>query len=184
MNITVNNTSVTLRTDKIPPSVNHAYIIRKTKNGIMRIRTPKFKQYIKDIHDEFPTEWEENFGKGRIITHKFKPLKGKLGAKIIISYGDNRHRDIDNSLKVIFDSLEGVAFENDNQIDYIEVRRDYRDNPDIKVTIFKLEGTMNKLIACSGCGEKFTRDQLTAKYEKGGHGVPPKFIGYMCDVCW
>jgi len=184
MKIRINDCSVTMQGSELPPSVNHAYIIRKTKNGVMRIKTKKFKDFIKSVHDMFPEQWEENFGRGKIITHKFKPLAGKLGADIRICYGDKRKRDIDNSLKVIFDALEGAAFENDNQIDHIEVRRLYGDEPKVFVKIFKLEGTQNKMLTCPGCGEKFPRDRMVAKYEKGGHGMPQRFLGYYCEVCW
>jgi Holliday junction resolvase RusA-like endonuclease len=48
--------------------------------------------------------------------------------------------DIDNTLKVLQDSLEGIVFENDGQIHelYVRLHDDEKDNPRVEVTFYDL----------------------------------------------
>jgi Holliday junction resolvase RusA-like endonuclease len=52
------------------------------------------------------------------------PLKGRIGVQIeLASPNQTRNTDIDNRVKAVLDSLEGIAFENDRQVDELIVRR-------------------------------------------------------------
>ena len=51
-------------------------------------------------------------------------LKGRLAVEIDLTMPDRKRRDIDNTLKVLLDALENAgAYENDEQIDLLTVRR-------------------------------------------------------------
>ena len=123
----------------------------------------------------------QNDGK-TILDKEVKPMECNLGISIRICYGDNRKRDLDNSLKVIFDSLEGKAFVNDNQIDYIEIRRDNGDTPKIKIRIYDLFGTVGKKAKCAACGRMFDKDELSEKYKLEGKAT--FYIGHVCKWCF
>lgn len=47
--------------------------------------------------------------------------------------------DLDNLLKAVMDSLQGVAYDNDCQITYISATRAYSDNPRIEVDIIPIK---------------------------------------------
>lgn len=47
----------------------------------------------------------------------------RLSVTILCCPPDKRRRDLDNVLKAIFDSLSGFAFEDDSQIDHIDISR-------------------------------------------------------------
>jgi len=179
----INDASMVLELDRIPPSVNHAYIVRRTKTGVMRIRTAKFKEFQEYVHSLFPKTYRELQNDGKTVLEKeVVPMKSRLGASITICYGDERQRDLDNSLKVIFDSLEGKAFENDNQIDYIEIRRVKGEAPKIKIRIYDLFGTFGKKVKCSTCGRMFDKDELSEKYKREGKMVV--YVGHVCKWCF
>jgi len=48
--------------------------------------------------------------------YKGKPLKTDIDLRIELFFGDNRKRDIDNYNKIVIDSLTGILFEDDSQI--------------------------------------------------------------------
>ena len=52
-----------------------------------------------------------------------KPLSGNLAVSVTV-YRPKRIGDLDNTLKVLLDSLKGIAFEDDSQIVHIEAFRD------------------------------------------------------------
>lgn len=53
-----------------------------------------------------------------------EPLKGRLGVQIeLVAPNKVRDSDIDNRIKCVLDSLEGILFENDSQIDRLIVQR-------------------------------------------------------------
>jgi Holliday junction resolvase RusA-like endonuclease len=67
-------------------------------------------------------------------------MTGSLEAKVILYFGDERRRDIDNYNKIWQDALEGVVFQNDEQIEKmtIEKKHDHK-NPRIEVFIKKIK---------------------------------------------
>jgi crossover junction endodeoxyribonuclease RusA len=101
---------IKMEVDIIPPSVNHAY--RHTRFGIFM--TSKGKKFKKAMQD-------------KIMRMKMKdksiPYKGKVKVDIQICFGDKRKRDLDNSNKLILDSLQKGLFVDDCQIDDLHIRR-------------------------------------------------------------
>lgn len=62
-----------------------------------------------------------------------KPLEGPVRL-VLHLFHSNRRRDIDSALKILLDSLEGVAYVNDNQIFELIVRKDF-DKQDPRVVV-------------------------------------------------
>ena len=52
-----------------------------------------------------------------------EPSKNRLVVKVIFGFKDDRRRDLDNYLKVTLDSLQGIVFADDSQIDVLLVKR-------------------------------------------------------------
>lgn len=88
-----------------PLTVNHMY--QRTRFGGIAI-SKKGKAYKDDV------------GKRLAAT---KPLDGRLGLLIAMYPPDRRKRDLDNVLKCLLDSLNGYAWHDDNQIDFLQIRR-------------------------------------------------------------
>lgn len=69
-----------------------------------------------------------------------KILKGDLEIEIDLYFKDKRRRDYDNYGKVLGDSLEGIIFEDDKQIQKATVTKNIdRKNPRIEIEIKKYE---------------------------------------------
>lgn len=51
----------------------------------------------------------------------FSPLKGDLQLSMVVHPGTARKEDVDNRVKCLLDSLEGVLFENDHQVKVLHV---------------------------------------------------------------
>jgi len=91
-----------------PPSVNHLY--GRTWGGQNYLK-PEAVQFKNTLGLMAKTKWN-------------KPLlTGRLSVDIIVCYGDNRRRDIDNSFKMILDSLKGIIIADDSQFDCDRIRR-------------------------------------------------------------
>ena len=81
---------------------------------------------------------------GIFLVEKLRMIKGPVSMALVVTYPKDKRtatRDLDNCIKVLTDSVEGLAFENDNLID-VSLAVDY-DNP-INVNPFavgKLEDT-------------------------------------------
>lgn len=107
--------------DIIPISVNAAY--RRSEGHGMHM-TSEAHAYKEAIHW---TAWE----KRRI--HKTPVVK------IQFTFADKRKHDIDNYLKLCLDALNGVMWEDDNDIVQLHVYKLYRkDKPNITITISEL----------------------------------------------
>ncbi len=53
------------------------------------------------------------------------PMRGRLRVCIDVHPPDRRRRDLDNAMKSLLDALEhGGVYEDDSQIDHLEIRRD------------------------------------------------------------
>ena len=64
-------------------------------------------------------------------------LKTPLRVKIELYFKDKRKRDWDNWHKLSMDAMEGIIFENDNQLDCDWVQRYFWDkNPRIEIEIY------------------------------------------------
>lgn len=64
-------------------------------------------------------------------------IMGRVGIRIVACFGDKRRRDIDN-LKTIPDGLNGIAYADDSQIDYLEIRRVYEGEPRAEIEVWEL----------------------------------------------
>lgn len=52
---------------------------------------------------------------------------------------DKRVRDLDNHLKIVFDALTGVVWEDDKQIQEMTIRKDYdKENPRVELDVVLL----------------------------------------------
>jgi len=65
-----------------------------------------------------------------------KKMKGKLHVSIYLYFGDKRKRDIDNYNKILLDSGNGILWEDDSQIAFMEISKDYdKNSPRIELDI-------------------------------------------------
>lgn len=68
--------------------------------------------------------------------YRGEPIKGAVHADITMYFPNLLGRDNDNALKTIFDCLEGIVLENDNQITDQSVRRRLdKSNPRVEILI-------------------------------------------------
>lgn len=67
----------------------------------------------------------------------------RLAGDVCINFSVYRPRkagDLDNYQKILFDALQGIAYENDNQIVEIHgFRHDDADNPRVEILIYKAD---------------------------------------------
>jgi len=80
--------------------------------------------------------------------YKDKLLTENLKTTVILYFGDKRKRDHDNYGKLIYDSLEGIVYENDKQIkDGRTVLAYDKENPRAEIVIELLEQEDESLIS-------------------------------------
>jgi Holliday junction resolvase RusA-like endonuclease len=106
----------------LPPPLNslyrhHGHIVYMTREG---------------------KEWKDN-AKWELIEEiekqKVKPTTNKT-VKMSIKLYLKRDRDIDGSLKILLDSLQGFLFINDSQVKYLEIEKFIdRENPRVEMII-------------------------------------------------
>lgn len=114
----------TILIPSLPPTDNHAY----TQRGHWRRRTDAAKSWEEITQYLARSLWHKPTFKG--------PLKARVG--VCIKY----MRDTQGGLKILFDALEGIVYENDNQISEIEVYRFKEENvsPKVLLTISPAKG--------------------------------------------
>jgi len=89
--------------------------------------TQKGKERKKQYREEVLAQYT-----GKITS---EPLKSTM----TLYFGDHRVRDHDNFGKLIWDSMEGVIYENDSQIQIGTVIKEYdKENPRTEIIIEKL----------------------------------------------
>ena len=98
--------SIKITIPTVPVSVNLMY---RTYRG-RPILSKRGRQYKKDT-------------KLYIEDCNIEPMTGNLSLTVEMYFKDKRKRDVDNHLKSLIDSLEGVLFENDTQIYEIIARK-------------------------------------------------------------
>lgn len=74
------------------------------------ILTKKWRNTKESMCDEITSLWGN-----------FAPIKGIVTLNLSLYYGDNRKRDIDAYLKMLLDSMTGIVYEDDSQIDELHV---------------------------------------------------------------
>lgn len=104
----------------VPPSANRYWSL--DRRGFIRVsdEARKYKQGVKL----------------RALTEGLrKPLAGPVVASVVV-YRARRAGDLDNSLKVLLDALNGICFEDDSQVVEIHARReDDPSNPRVVITV-------------------------------------------------
>ena len=91
-----------------PPTLNTLYATFRGR----RIKSSAGKKYEKDV------------GKIVLMTADTERLLGSVFVEILVYPPDNRRRDLDNIVKIIFDSLgKANVFSDDSQIDHFTVIR-------------------------------------------------------------
>jgi Holliday junction resolvase RusA-like endonuclease len=71
--------------------------------------------------------------------YRGKPLAKRLNLSLETYFGSKRIRDIDNIAKALIDSLKGLVWEDDSQIDELHIFRRYdKKNPRVEITIKEL----------------------------------------------
>lgn len=103
-----------------PKSVNTLYGRSRSGGRYIKKEGKVFKRNVRDIVNK--------------INVPSRVYNGRIKIKFVIYFDDRRIRDLDNCMKILWDSLEGYLFENDCQIDDFRVVRAYdKDEPCIKV---------------------------------------------------
>lgn len=75
----------------------------------------------------------------RLLLAQCVPLKGDVCVNFTVFRPAHRG-DLDNYNKVMFDALQGIAYDNDNQIVEIHsFREDDKDNPRVEFYVYKRE---------------------------------------------
>ena len=71
-------------------------------------------------------------------------LSGGIDLKVKLFFGDKRRRDIDNYNKLLLDSLTGIIWEDDKQIQIITIIKSYdKEDPRIDLEIEEFVGSQN-----------------------------------------
>ena len=107
----MNKTTLTFTIPDVPGSVNSLYGITKFGRKYMRPQGKSFKEL---VHRKLESvqQIEDIF-------------YGRLKIKFTIYFNTLRKRDLDNCMKILWDSLEHVLFDDDAQIDDYRVVRAY-----------------------------------------------------------
>lgn len=56
-------------------------------------------------------------------SEKVSKFKGRLDFSVALYFADKRKCDLDNRIKTLFDSLNGILYDDDSQIDILYVKR-------------------------------------------------------------
>lgn len=99
--------TITLLTKAVP--INQKYFVVR---GRMLLST-KYRDAKEAMQWEIKSTWGN-----------FAPLEGSVELNIMFYYGDNRKRDIDAYLKILLDSMSGIVYEDDSQIDAMHVYKE------------------------------------------------------------
>jgi len=105
----------------LPPTLNHTYI--PTRKGMRKSEEAK--------------AWQTYSGITATQTLRKNSLESDLKGKyaLSITYYLKRDRDIDGSLKLLLDSLQGIVYENDSQVVKLIVEKWKSNNPRMEVII-------------------------------------------------
>jgi len=118
----MNKTTIKFTIPQVPGSVNHLY--GHTKFG---------RKYIKPQGIEFKSITHNSLSN---IDIPLSIFHNRLKIKFTIYFDTTRKRDLDNCMKILWDSLESHLFEDDCQIDeYTVVRAFDKENPRVEVEV-------------------------------------------------
>lgn len=75
------------------------------------------------------------------VRHQWKNTahEGTVALYIKVYYGDKRKHDIDNGNKILFDSLTGIVFKDDSQIEQLGITKYYdKEDPRVEIEVLDL----------------------------------------------
>jgi len=82
----------------------------------------------KELKEQYKLEAKEQY--------KEEIISGDCELEITLFFKDKRRRDVDNFNKLILDSLQGIVYEDDKQIQKLIIVKDYdKENPRTEVII-------------------------------------------------
>ena len=111
---------ITFTIPKVPGSINHMYGQARNGRRYLRQQGKEYKELVQNIFSN--------------IDIPIYIFQGRLRIHFNIYFSNYRKRDLDNCMKILWDSLEGHLFKDDAQIDYYSVKRMYdKDNPRVEV---------------------------------------------------
>ena len=103
-----------------PVPINAKYGIVNGRN----ILSKRYRECKEALAWEIASEWQN------------EPLSTPVTLNILQYFGDKRKRDIDAYIKVLLDSMEGIVYENDNQVNEMHVYKEYdKENPRVIVQV-------------------------------------------------
>jgi crossover junction endodeoxyribonuclease RusA len=106
----------------VPPSANRYW---KTTSRGKIYETDEAKAYKQDVYYQ---------------TRHIKKLSGEICVNFTV-FRPRQVGDLDNYQKIMFDALQGIAFDNDNQIIEIHAfRKNDKHNPRVEVLIYPADG--------------------------------------------
>ena len=112
--------TITLYTTPVP--INRKFFIVRGRN----ILSKRYREAKIALAAEIAGEWTT------------APLSTPVELNIKQYFGDKRRRDIDAHLKILLDAMEGIVYDNDNQIFEMHVTKNYdKENPRVEITICK-----------------------------------------------
>lgn len=90
--------------------------------------TKKGKDTLERYQLEAKTQWKRD------------PIKGPVSVNVTLYFGDKRGRDIDNYGKLLYDSLEGIVYLDDKQIQKATTTKSYcKSDPRIEIEVYEIE---------------------------------------------
>lgn len=111
-----------------PVGKQRARVFVDARTGKTRACTPKeTTQYERSI-GQYAYSAVQIAGEGGWTMH------ARYSLRVVVSYGDNRRRDIDNVLKSVADGCNGALWEDDSQVHHMEVTRVFEGEPRTEVT--------------------------------------------------
>jgi len=70
-----------------------------------------------------------------------KTTKHRIALQVVFWLPNKRRCDLDNLLKLVTDAMNGVTYDDDSQIDSLDIQRAYStDNPRTEVSLYSLSG--------------------------------------------
>lgn len=107
-----------------PQSTQHIYGITCRGKFATRYMTQKGK----DLKESYQWQLKSQYKK--------KPLTGDIDLRVELFFGDERKRDIDNFNKILLDSMSGIIFEDDSQIQsLLIIKNKDKKNPRIELQV-------------------------------------------------
>lgn len=107
-----------------PKSTQHCYKFAcRGKFGRLYM-TKDCKDLKEDYQWQLKSQWKK------------KPLKRDIDMRVELFFGDKRKRDVDNYNKLLMDSMSGIVYEDDVQIQSLLIIKNYdKKNPRIEIEI-------------------------------------------------